>query len=222
MGNAHKAHGNLDAAIDSYKQAIKINPNFAVSFYNIGITLEDMGDLIAAIDSYKLAIKFKPNYADSYNNMGNALAENGDLGAAIESFKQALRIKPNFAEAYYNIGNALRGVAFSKPNPEVQSIITSILEYKTFVRPIDISLSAISLLRFEPSILKLFEKHSSGQLVQSLKEIISDLSQLPLLLKFMSVCPLADLELEITFTDIRSALLSSFSAGTFSSETLYF
>ena len=38
----------------------------------------------------------------------------------------------------------------------------------------------------------------------------------------MSVCPLADLELEITFTDIRSALLSSFSAGTFSSETLYF
>ena len=60
MGNAHKVHGNLDAAIDSYKQAIKINPNFAVSFYNVGITLEDMGDLIAAIDSYKLAIKFKP------------------------------------------------------------------------------------------------------------------------------------------------------------------
>ena len=192
------------------------------SYYNIGIALEDKGDLEAAIDSYKQAIKFKPNYAETYNNMGNALAEKGDLGAAIESFKQALRINPGFAEAYYNIGNALRGVVFSTPNPEMRSIITSILEYKNFVRPTDISLAAISLLKFEPSILKLFDKHSAGQLGQSLQEVISDLSELPLLLKFMSVCPLADLELEVTLTDIRSSLLSSLSAGSFSPATLYF
>jgi len=98
----------FDAAIDSYKQALKIKPDYAEAYYNMGVALNDKGDPKAAIESYKQALKIKPDYAEAYNNMGVALNDKGDPEAAIESYKQALKIKPDYAEAYNNIGNVLK------------------------------------------------------------------------------------------------------------------
>ena len=98
----------FDAAIDSYKQALKIKPDYVDAYNNMGAALKDKGDLEAAIESYKQALKIKPDYADTYNNMGAALKDKGDLEAAIESYKQALKIKPDYADTYNNMGAALK------------------------------------------------------------------------------------------------------------------
>ena len=58
----------FDDAIDSYKQALKIKPDYAEAYYNMGIALKDKGDPEAAIDSFKQAINIKPDYAESYWN----------------------------------------------------------------------------------------------------------------------------------------------------------
>ena len=92
----------FDDAIDSYKQALKIKPDYAEAYYNMGIALKDKGDPEAAIDSYKQALKIKPDYAEAYYNMGNALTDKGDPEAAIDSYKQALKIKPDYANVYIN------------------------------------------------------------------------------------------------------------------------
>jgi|TARA_B110000263_G_scaffold12354_1_gene10400 tetratricopeptide (TPR) repeat protein len=97
----------FDDAIDSYKNALKINPHFAEAYYNMGIAQKGAGDLEEAIESYKQALKIKPNYVEAYYNMGNLLKDKGDLEEAIESYKQALKIKPDHAEAYNNIGITL-------------------------------------------------------------------------------------------------------------------
>ena len=104
----------FDDAIESYKQVLKIKPDYAEAYYNMGVALKSKGNPEAAIDSYKQALKIKPNYAEAHNNMGNALTDKDDLEGAIDSYKQALKIKPNYAEAYYNMGNALK----NKGNPE--------------------------------------------------------------------------------------------------------
>ena len=211
MGNALKDNGDQEAAIDSFKEALKIKPEYAEAYINLGIILSSTGDQEAAIDSFKEALKIKPEYAEAYNNMGNALKDKGDLKGAIESYKQALKIKSDYAEAYNNMGITLQDVIFSKPNPDMQSLIVSILDGKTYVRPSVISHAAISLLKFEPSIKKILNKQSVNELRCSLQEIILDLSKVPLLLKLMSICPLADLELENVLMDIRFSLLSSVS-----------
>ena len=64
---------NLEAAIDSYKQALKIKPDYAEAYNNMGAALHDKGNLEAAIDSYKQVLKIKPGYAEAYYNMGNVL-----------------------------------------------------------------------------------------------------------------------------------------------------
>ena len=108
MGVALQDKGDLDAAIDSYKQAIKVKPDYAEAYSNMGNSQTDKGDLDAAIDSYKQAIKVKPDYAEAYINMGNALSEKGELDAAIDSYKQAIKVRPDYADAYSNMGNALQ------------------------------------------------------------------------------------------------------------------
>ena len=222
MAATQTERGYLDASIASYKQAIKIKPDFANAYYNMAASLKDKGDLDAAIGSYKNAIKIKPEFAFAYYNMGIVLAEKNEIDAAIESYKQAIKIKPDFSDAYYNMANALIGLTFRNSNPDLQKIIKSILDKKTYVRPKGIALAAISLLKFEPSLSKYLQAHSINELSKSLHEVIVDLSGLPLLLKLMSVCPLADLELENLLKKVRSSLLLSISALEDSPEVLTF
>ena len=108
QGVSNAALQRYDAAIDSYRQAIKINPYYPDSYSNMGSALKGKGYLDAAIDSYKQALKIKPDYAEAYYNMGISLHEKGNLDAAIESYEQALKIKPNYAECYSNLGVALK------------------------------------------------------------------------------------------------------------------
>ena len=107
LGVSCAALNQYEAAIDSFKQAIKAKSDYAEAYDNMGNALQDKGDLDAAIESYKQAIKVGPDYAEAYNNMGTALNEKGDLDAAIESYKHAIKIKPDYAEAYNNMGISL-------------------------------------------------------------------------------------------------------------------
>ena len=100
----------FEAAIESYKNALRIMPNYADAYYNMAIILNDNKDPEAAIESYKQAIKIKPDFAEPYINMGIILKDKGDPEAAINCFKQAIKIKPDFAEAQYNLGTIYQNV----------------------------------------------------------------------------------------------------------------
>ena len=86
------------------------------------------------------------------------------------------------------------------------------LDKKLHARPTDIAVAAISLLKFEPSLQKQLKSIRSGELIHNPLEIISDLDQLPLLRKLMSVCPLPDLELEKLFKKLRASILENFTS----------
>ena len=75
MGIALIDKGDLDAAIDSYKQALKIKPDYAETHTNMGAVLIQKGEIDAAIVSLKQAIKIKPQYAEASYNMGVALMD---------------------------------------------------------------------------------------------------------------------------------------------------
>jgi len=209
MGVTLKDKGDLNAAIDCYKQAIIIKPNYAAAYNNMGNILRDKGNPEAAIDCYKQAIIIKPNYAVAYNNMGSAQKDTGNQEAAIISYKKALKIRPDYDGAYKNIGSILKNVVFTRPISGLQEVISSIIDRKNIVKPQDICQATISLLRFEPVVKDLFKKYFLSELNQSLVGVVSNLSDTPLLLKLMSVCPISDLEFEAIFTDIRTALLIS-------------
>ena len=208
MGNTLKTQGKLEEAIEAYNKAIAIKPDFAEAYNNMGAALKAQGNLEEAIEACNKAIAIKPDFAEAYYNMGISFKEQGKLEEAIEAYTKAIVIKPDFARAYSNISISLKGLKFTKHNRVIQTTIISMLDRKTYVRPRDISRAAISLLKFEPSVKDAFEIYFSGALKQSLREVISNLSEVPLLLRLMSICPLDDLELETVLFDIRANLLS--------------
>ena len=66
-------------------------------------------------------------------------------------------------------------------------------------------------MKFEAKLQKHLQL-VDGEFIQNPLEVISDLSELPLLLKMMSICPLPDLELEGLFTKLRCSILFNISS----------
>ena len=222
LGNALRDKGELNAAATSYEQALKNRPSFAEAHCNLGNIWNEKGELDAAIDCYKHALKYKPDYAEAYNNMGLTLKDMGELDAAIESLKQAIKINPDFEDAYSNLGHTLKGVAFSRPIPDLIEIILDLLNRQYYVRPIDVSRAGISLLKFVPEIDQLLKNSSLENSKQFLDQSLLAIAEAPLLLQLMSICPLADIELEVLLTKIRSSLLSFVSTISASPKLLRF
>jgi tetratricopeptide (TPR) repeat protein len=106
LGAGQQQRGDLNAAIEGYRQAVQTKPSYVEVYYILGQALRDKGELNASIDSYEQAVNIRPNNIDALNQLGTALQYNGSLDAAIDCYKQALSINPRFAEAYNNMGSS--------------------------------------------------------------------------------------------------------------------
>jgi len=95
--------------IDNYTEAIRINPDFAVAYYNRGTAYNDLKNYTDAIADFSRAIRINPDFANAYYNRGLAYNDLKNYTDAIADYSRAIRINPDFANAYYN-----RGLAYKK------------------------------------------------------------------------------------------------------------
>lgn len=212
MGNALQSQKKWSEAIDAYTSAISLKADFADAYYNIGNVLHEQCKWEEAICEYRKALSIKPNYTNAYFNMGNTLLEQYKWEQAIDAFTRALNIEPSLNEAYYNISKALKYGQFKAPNPTVEAAIISILDRKTVIRPSDVSSAAISLIKTDPKLKPIFSEEFNYKLHHSFNEMVTLLSESTLLLKFMRICPLADLDIEKALSQFRSFILLNISS----------
>lgn len=105
-GSARADLGDLDGAKKDYKQAIKLNPQLAEAYGNLGNIHYLSGDLDGAIDYCTEAIKINPQLAGAYLLRGFARSDSGDLSGAIEDYTEAIKLNPQDVKAYYHRGEA--------------------------------------------------------------------------------------------------------------------
>ena len=65
---------------------IKINPNYAEAYSNLGVTLRKLGRINEAIASYDKAIQFKINFTPALLNRGKILLNKGEFEASLKDF----------------------------------------------------------------------------------------------------------------------------------------
>ncbi len=106
LGLAYGESGKYKEAIKSYKQAIRIDPDFVHAHNNLGAAYYMLGRYQEAIKSHKQALRIDPDYRDAHYNLGIASYELDKYEEAIKSYKHAIRIDPDLAEAHYNLGAA--------------------------------------------------------------------------------------------------------------------
>ena len=152
MGVTLQEQGKLNEAIEAYGKAISLQPDFAEAHNNIGSTFLEQGKLDQALEASKKALSLQPDFGEAQSNLGLTLQEQGKLEEALLAYSKALSLQPDYAELYSKIGVALQDMVFNKPNIHFQTTITSLLNKKSHIRPIDIARAAISLLKFEPCL----------------------------------------------------------------------
>ena len=100
------AMGKIDRAIESYDNGIKVDPNFAMIYNNIGLTYaEYKKDYLKAESYYKKSISLDDNKPEAHNNLGSLYKTIDKPNDAIKSFQRAIDIDSSFVYAYHNIGN---------------------------------------------------------------------------------------------------------------------
>jgi len=106
LGNILLTKGNADEAIELFRAALRLNPEYDEAHNSLGAALVKKGLLDEGLEHLKEALRIRPDYAQAYNNLGSALQKT-DPGKAVEYYREALRVEPRFIEAQYNLGETL-------------------------------------------------------------------------------------------------------------------
>ena len=199
--------GVLDQALQAFEKTTKIKPDFSNGYYNMGVALQNQRKLDVSIEAYNKAISLKPDYPEAYNNMGVALKDQGKLNEALEAFDKTIKFRHDHIEAYNNIGIILKGIIFKEPNPSLYNTLVSLFDQKASERPRDIAKSLTSLLKLDPILKNYLQSICKDQVKIPIQKVVTNLSELTLLLKLMSICPITDIEMEHLLTSIRASLL---------------
>lgn len=88
--------GDVENALKIYEVAIKIEPTFALAYYNLGLTYKGMGRFFKAIEAYQKSIQLNPDYPWSYQNLAILLLKQGQIEDSAKAFKQAIKLHEKY------------------------------------------------------------------------------------------------------------------------------
>lgn len=109
LGHEFRRRGDLDAAVQTFALATKLNPSHAAILYDWGYGLQQKGEDLAAIDKYEKVVELDPAHPHVHYNLGYLLQQQGDEEAAIRNYRAAARTSFDNPFLYYNWGLILKG-----------------------------------------------------------------------------------------------------------------
>jgi tetratricopeptide (TPR) repeat protein len=125
LGNVYLDQGKFKDAIDAYRKAIEIRPDYVPAYQPLGYSLARLNRHAEAIETFKQALQYDGTNAEVYNNLAFAAVHAERFPEAVEAAQQAITLlgqtgqayqqglqKRNdvLSHAYKNIGNAYNGL----------------------------------------------------------------------------------------------------------------
>ncbi|MBF0463268.1 MAG: tetratricopeptide repeat protein [Magnetococcales bacterium] len=96
-----------EQAISCWQRAVRLRPDYAEVYYNLGNLLRELRRYEEAEAAYRQAVHAKPDYAGAYNNLGVLLHGLHRYAEAEDLFRQVLQIQPDNAEACNHLGTLM-------------------------------------------------------------------------------------------------------------------
>jgi Flp pilus assembly protein TadD len=91
-------------AVEEYLQAVRLNPNFPETFYNLGVAYGELGQSKAAIKSYNRAVHLDPKDWQAYCNLGVDYANSQQYTKAVNAFRRGAELNPQDMTLFVSIG----------------------------------------------------------------------------------------------------------------------
>ncbi|MEK7706499.1 MAG: tetratricopeptide repeat protein [Verrucomicrobiota bacterium] len=106
MGVFLMDRGDLAAALDYFRRAVKWDTNSAPLYHALAVALSADGKSGEAVDALQTACRLAPREAEYRFKLGLALNEVGRLADAGVALKVAVELDPQYSRAWYNLGLA--------------------------------------------------------------------------------------------------------------------
>jgi protein O-mannosyl-transferase len=107
LGKAFEREGDAARALVLYREAVRIEPRYPISQYNLGLALIGFGLKDEALEHLAAAAHYDPRNADAQFNLGVFFAQNGRPADAANCFEAAIAVRPEFAPAHARLGEIL-------------------------------------------------------------------------------------------------------------------
>jgi tetratricopeptide (TPR) repeat protein len=118
----------IDAATKDFERAIKMDPNYADAYNNLGAAYYQDHQVKQAVKQYKKAIALFPESATYHSNLGTAYMERKEFDKAASEYARALQIDPDVFE---HRGSA--GISARFPSPSDRARFHYVIA-KTYAR----------------------------------------------------------------------------------------
>ncbi|MEO1299185.1 MAG: tetratricopeptide repeat protein, partial [Cyanobacteria bacterium J06636_16] len=102
LANDLGAQGQVEKAIDYFRQVLAVDPNSFAATVNLGNMLKAQGKYSEALASYRKALTIIPNHPAVENNIGGILKDQGLITEAVDCFYRA-STDPSFRMARSNL-----------------------------------------------------------------------------------------------------------------------
>ena len=93
LGNIQKKQKKFEESIESFKEAIKLNPNLSEAYNNLGSAQKSLNKFEEAILSYEKSIDLKPSNVEAYYNLATLHYFLENYNEASNYFKNIINLK---------------------------------------------------------------------------------------------------------------------------------
>lgn len=107
LGKAFEKSGDNAKALVLYREAVRLEPRYAVSQYNLGIALIGFGKKDEALEHLAAAARLDPGNANAQFNLGVFFLQSKRWLDAQQCFEATLKLQPDSAPAHFHLGEAL-------------------------------------------------------------------------------------------------------------------
>jgi len=97
--------GNDSLAIEKYREALRLHPEYDRAMNNLANILKDLGQLEEAEKLLEKAVQIRPSFAAAWMNLGIVQASLNKHHRAEHSYLTAIFHRQRFPDCYYNLGN---------------------------------------------------------------------------------------------------------------------
>jgi tetratricopeptide (TPR) repeat protein len=98
--------GEKNRAIALYEEILKVAPEYAAAYINLGTILFHQRNFSLAEELYRRATEVDPAYVLAFFDLGNVLDELQRPDESIAAYRQAVSLSPRYADAHYNLALA--------------------------------------------------------------------------------------------------------------------
>jgi len=98
--------GDKHRAISLYEEMLKMDPDYAPGYINLGTIHFHLKQFVRAEELYRIATKKDPGYVLAFFDLGNVLDELERPDESIAAYQRAVELAPRYADAHYNLALA--------------------------------------------------------------------------------------------------------------------